>query len=229
MCGRYTLAGKPVDLEKQLRASLKHGAALKPAYNIAPGGTVAAVLCNDSNTIVHVKWGLTPTWSAKSRKPLFLVNLRDDTIKTKPAFKRYLENRRCIIPASGFYEWKLAGTKKQAYYFRCLQQKFMFFAGIYEPSSDQNTAQNMVSILTTAANSLVNPIHNRMPVILRPEQARRWLEGDAQDQLAHLLQSYPAAEMECWPVSSRVNKVGIDDPTLIEPVADTPNLQTSLF
>jgi putative SOS response-associated peptidase YedK len=229
MCGRYTLAGKPVDLEKQLRANLLHGTSLNQSWNIAPGSFVAAVLCERADTIVPVKWGLTPNWSIKSGKPLFLVNLRDDSIKTKPGFKHYLKNRRCIIPASGFYEWKADGKSKQPYYFHCLNQEFMFFAGIYEPASNDDSQNPMVSILTTEANALVNPIHNRMPVILHPEQARKWLESDDQNTLTDMLRPYPSDEMECWPVSTRVNKASTDDSALVDPITNLSNNQPTLF
>lgn len=229
MCGRYTLAGKPVDLEKQLRANLLHGTSLKPSWNIAPGSLVAAVLCNKPDTILPVKWGLTPAWSVKSEKPLFLVNLRDDSIKTKPGFKQYLKNRRCIIPASGFYEWKAEGKTKQPYYFQCLNQEFMFFAGIWESPSQGESTNPMVSILTTNANALVGPIHNRMPVILHPEEAREWLESNHENTLIDLLRPYPSDEMDCRAVSTRVNKAGIDDSTLIDPISPEMNNQTSLF
>jgi putative SOS response-associated peptidase YedK len=228
MCGRYTLAGKPVDLEKQLRANL-YGTAFNQSFNIAPGSAVTAVLSNNPNTLIHVKWGLTPSWSASNDKPLFLINLRDDTLKTKPGFKRYLKNRRCIVPASGFYEWKPEGKQKQPYYFHCLNQEFMFFAGIWETSNAEVQPREMVAILTTAANSLVEPIHNRMPVILKPEEARTWLEHDNTEELISLLHPYPAEEMECWPVSQRVNKAGIDDDSLIISIKPDAPHQSQLF
>ena len=227
MCGRYTLAGKPIDLEKQLRANLKPGVAFQLSYNIAPGQTVLAVLNENPDCIDALKWGLTPGWSKANDKPLFLVNLRDDTLRSKPAFSNYLRKRRCIVPATGFYEWKPELSHKQPYYFHCLNQNLVFFAGVWERNAEDGTT--MLAIVTTEANAVVNPIHNRMPVIFDAESARNWLNESNSERLAQLLQPYPAEEMECWPVSSRVNKAGIDEPALIEKTTGGASQQHTLF
>ncbi len=227
MCGRYTLAGKPVDLEKQLRANLKPGVAFKVSYNISPGQTVLAVLDENPDCIDALRWGLTPGWSKLNEKPLFLVNLRDDTLRTKPSFSAYMRKRRCIVPATGFYEWKSELSGKQPYYFHCTNQDIVFFAGVWEYNEEDGTT--MLAIITTNANAMVSPIHNRMPVIFDAEKARSWLSESNPDRLAQFLQPYPAKEMECWPVSSRVNKAGNDDVRLIEKISGLSSQQSTLF
>lgn len=227
MCGRYTLAGKPVDLEKQLRANLKPGVVFQASYNIAPGQTVLAVLNESPHCIDALKWGLTPGWSKTNGKPLFLVNLRDDTLRSKPTFSVYMRKRRCIVPATGFYEWKAELSRKQPYYFHCLNQDLVFFAGVWEQNPDDGTT--MLAIVTTSANAVVSPIHNRMPVIFDAESAQAWLGESNPERLAQLLQPYPAEEMECWPVSSRVNKASIDDSALIEKSTGGSSQQSTLF
>lgn len=227
MCGRYTLAGKPVDLEKQLRANLKEGVVFRSSYNIAPGSAVLAVLNEQPDCITALKWGLTPGWSRSNEKPLFLVNLRDDTLRSKPAFNVFMRKRRCIIPATGFYEWKPETSTKQPYYFHCLNQEFVYLAGVWESNGDDNNS--MLAIVTTEANPLVAPVHNRMPVIFDANTARIWLSESNPDKLSSLLQPYPADEMECWPVSSRVNKAGNDDSGLIEKTSNGSSQQSTLF
>lgn len=227
MCGRYTLAGKPVDLEKQLRANLKSDVVFRSSYNIAPGSTVLAVLNEQPDCITALKWGLTPSWSKSANKPLFLINLRDDSLHSKPAFSAYMRNRRCIVPATGFYEWKSELSGKQPYYFHCTNQNIVFFAGVWEYIGDDGG--KMLAIITTEANALVGPVHNRMPVIFDADMARNWLSESNPDKLSRLLQPYPADEMECWPVSSRVNKAGIDDSGLIEKSSSASSQQSTLF
>jgi putative SOS response-associated peptidase YedK len=227
MCGRYTLAGKPVDLEKQLRANLKSDVVFRSSYNIAPGSAVLAVLNEQPDCITALKWGLTPSWSKSGNKPLFLINLRDDTLRSKPAFTAYMRNRRCIVPATGFFEWKPETSHKQPYYFHCLNHEFVYFAGVWE--SNGADGGNMLAIVTTEANALVGPVHSRMPVIFDADTARIWLSENNPDKLSRLLQPYPADEMECWPVSSRVNKAGIDDSGLIEKTSSGSSQQSTLF
>lgn len=227
MCGRYTLAGKPVDLEKQLRANFNQGFVFQPSYNIAPGSTVLAVLNEQPDCITELRWGLTPSWSRLNDKPLFLVNLRDDTLRSKPSFNAFMRKRRCIIPATGFYEWKPETSHKQPYYFHCINRQFVFFAGVWESGGDGN--KNMLAIVTTEANALVRPVHNRMPVIFDAEMAQIWLSESNPDLLSLSLKPFQAEEMECWPVSTRVNKAGNDDPILIEKLSSSSSQQSSLF
>lgn len=222
MCGRYTLAGKPVDLEKHLRVSLL-AEQYRPSYNIAPGQTILCSFDFDPYTLRSAQWGMVPYWAKSSEKPLTLINVRDDSLLHKKGFAPYRSSRHCLIPATGFYEWKAIANKKQPYYFHCLNQPFVFFAGIYENNDQQ--AQK-VAIITTRASACVEAVHDRMPVILNPSEAFMWLEG--KNDCTTLLTPYPAEEMEAYPVSTTVNRATDNTPQLIEPISaintSTPNL-----
>ncbi|MFN5317420.1 MAG: SOS response-associated peptidase [Bacteroidia bacterium] len=221
MCGRYTLAGKPVDLEKHLRVRLL-AESYTSSYNIAPGQNILCCFDSDPHTLRAAHWGMVPYWAKTNEKPITLINVRDDSLFYKKGFAPYRTSRHCLIAASGFYEWKAIANKKQPYYFHCLNQPFVFFAGIYE-NQEQQVPQ--VAIVTTQASACVAPVHNRMPVILNPAEAVAWLEekNDATD----LLQPYPAEEMEAYPVSTAVNRALENNATLIEPISalnSTPTL-----
>lgn len=223
MCGRYTLAGKPVDLEKHLRVRLLEEN-YRPSYNIAPGQTILCCFDSDPHTLRAAHWGMVPYWAKSSDKPLTLINVRDDSLLHKKGFAPYRTSRHCLIAATGFYEWRPIGNQKRPYYFHCLNQPFVFFAGIYE-NQEQQAPQ--VAIVTTQASACVAPVHNRMPVILNPAEAFAWLEekNDATD----LLQPYPAEEMEAYPVSTAVNRAIDDNPQLIKPISDMNTTFPNLF
>jgi len=221
MCGRYTLAGKPVDLEKHLRVRL-FAESYKPSFNIAPGQPILCCFDSDPQTLHAAYWGMVPYWAQSDAKPLTLINVRDDSLLHKKGFAPYRTSRHCLIPATGFYEWKSVANKKQPYYFHCLNHPFVFFAGIYE-----NHQTPKVAIVTTRASSCVSEVHDRMPVILNPSEAFAWLEG--KNDCAVLLQPYPAEEMEAYPVSTAVNRAVEDNPQLIEPISDINNPTPNLF
>jgi putative SOS response-associated peptidase YedK len=226
MCGRYTLAGKPVDLEKHLRVRLLADS-YTASYNIAPGQTILCCFDSDPQILRTAQWGMVPYWAKSSEKPLTLINVRDDSLLQKKGFAPYRKSGHCLIAATGFYEWKTIANKKQPYYFHCLNEPFIFFAGIYEM---YDHSLNKVAIITTRASACVAPIHDRMPVIFNPKEAFNWLEGS--NDYADLLQPYPAEEMEAFPVSTHVNRAVDNNPNLIEPISlqnkTTPNLFDSL-
>lgn len=234
MCGRYTLAGKPVDLEKQLRAQLRedaHKILTQPSFNIAPSAAVPAVLDHSPEWIVPVKWGLRPVWTKPGEKPRLLINIREDSLRLKPGFKRYLKQKHCLIPASGFYEWQTNSGIKQPYYIKLKEQDFFCFAGLYEEYRDaEGHLQITVSLLTTEPNALMLPIHDRMPVILAPHDYANWLNCDKLEHPEVMFLPYPAVQMEAWPVSARVNSPRNNDADLINRVEiSNNNNQLGLF
>lgn len=234
MCGRYTLAGKPVDLEKQLRAQLREDAGKafsQPSFNIAPSAEVPAVLDRSPEWIVPVRWGLRPAWTKSGEKPRLLINIREDSLRLKPGFKQYLKHKHCLIPASGFYEWKSISGNKQPYYIKLKDQEFFCFAGLYEEYRDaEGKMQITVSLLTTEPNALMQSIHNRMPVILAPQNYANWLKCDQVEHQDAMLLPYPAEKMEAWPVSMRVNSPANNDSELINRVEiSNINNQLGLF
>ncbi len=181
-------------------------------------------------------WGLIPSWS---REPAGLINARAETLEEKPSFSEPFSRRRCLIPADGFYEWQRNGKAKQPYYFRMNDGASFSFAGLWDrwrnPNGELSPASRegpitSCSIITTTANEVLAPIHNRMPVILAPEDYERWLSEDARaEELREMLTPFPADEMTSFPVSLQVNHAQAEGPQLVEPVEVEPAAQGVLF
>ena len=220
MCGRFTLhldtehlqLAFPIDQVK---------VEVKPRYNVAPGTPVATVALHDAkNALDLMEWGFLPGWARdKGIKPM--INARAEGIATKAMFKRAFQTSRCIIPGDGFYEWQRAGDQKIPMFIHLKSGEPFGFAGIYTVSkSDDGSPIATCAIITTTPNELMQPIHNRMPVILPKKAYADWLNPANQDAetLAALLQPYPAKEMEAWEVSRRVNKPENDSADLLQPV-----------
>lgn len=177
MCGRYTLAGKPVDLEKHFRAKLKE-ATIFDMSNIAPTMIVPVIFDDQRTEILPAKWGMRPPWDRNPEskfKPL--INLRDDSLIQKPFMRKMLQ-KRCIIIASGFYEWTGEKGHKQAHLITVTDDFFIGFAGLWQEELKSNGEPiRTCAIITTTPNELVEKIHNRMPVILHQNQYDDWLNG----------------------------------------------------
>ena len=157
-------------------------------------------------------WGLLPHW-AKDTK-IQPINAKAETVDSKPFFRSSFKKHRCLIPANGFYEWKRANNHKQPYYFKLEDADLMAFAGLWDHREQDGEGMNSCTIITTEANDLMKPIHNRMPVILKPEQYDNWLEAGGKD----LLIPYKGA-MTVYPVSTSVNNPRNNGKDLVEPVS----------
>ncbi len=225
MCGRFSLNKTGDDLAAAF--DLKAVPPVVPRYNIAPTQPVAAVIATPENLEPHfylLQWGLIPSWAKAPTIGSRLINARAETASEKPSFRAAFKRRRCLVLADGFYEWQqLANRKaKQPYYIFLKDHQPFAFAGLWEHWTDPNSGSELQSctILTTAPNKLMEPIHNRMPVILPPEDYADWL--DPRNYQAELLQAmlrpYEAASMEHHPVSTVVNKPQNDTPECIEPL-----------
>lgn len=221
MCGRFTLFLDPGHL--QLAFPIDNvKASVTPRYNIAPSTTVATVVQHESkNELDAMEWGFLPGWAReKGIKPM--INARAEGIATKAMFKRAFQTSRCLIAADGFYEWQRAGNQKIPMFIHLKSGEPFAFAGIYTISkSDDGSPITTCAIITTTPNELMQPIHNRMPVILPPKVYAGWLDSSNQDveELMALLRPYPAKEMEAWQVSRLVNRPENDSPELIQRVA----------
>lgn len=219
MCGRFTLVADGETVAGHY--GLSQLALLAPRYNIAPTQPVAAVRqsANGQREFTHFRWGLIPSWS-KDPSGSSLINARAETAAEKPSFRAAFRYRRCLIPASGFYEWQKTGGRKQPMYAHALDGGLLTFAGLWETwQSADGSAIETCTILTTEPNELMAPIHNRMPVILDPADYSMWLDPQTpRDQLQHLLRPYPAELMAVYPVSAAVNSPANDSPACIEPV-----------
>jgi len=229
MCGRYALAVKPEDVEAEF--SMIRIEWFPPRYNIAPTQPIAVVrMLHGARRFALVRWGLVPGWVKDPRAFGLMINARSESAATNGAFKGALQYRRCLVPASGFYEWqKREGKRKQPYLLRPRNGGIVAFAGLWETWMGADGSEiDTACILTTAANDTVAPIHNRMPVIVAPGDFERWLES--QDGVADLLHPAPDGLMEAIPVSDRVNAAANDDPGLIAPaVAAAANSGLPLF
>ncbi len=222
MCGRFTLIADPNDLREAFPwVNIPEG--IGPRYNIAPSQPVAVIPNDGKNQLDFFVWGLIPSWAKDPAIGNRMINARAETLPEKPSFRNAFRRRRCLIPASGFYEWKqVAGQKsKTPMYIRLKSGKPFALAGLWErwDAPDGSTVLSC-TIVTTEPNELMREIHNRMPVILPQEAYKIWLDPAEPPlpSLAGLLQPYPAAEMTAYAVSRLVNSPDNDQPALIEPV-----------
>lgn len=220
MCGRYTLSELGEVLLRQF--GLSELPDLKPSYNVAPGTPILAVGQRDGERrATLLKWGLVPSWAKDPRIGYKMINARSETAAEKPSFRSAWRKRRCLIPADGFFEWGQDGSEKRPYYIRLKSKKPFAFAGLWEAWRGGEETLFTCTILTTAANPLIEPLHPRMPVILPVEAYDDWLDPDAEgDFLQELMRPYDPDEMEFYEVSKRVNSVRNNDASLIEPAAD---------
>lgn len=222
MCGRYILTATPEEL--QALFGYLDGEPFPPRYNIAPTQPIAIVrMERGARRFALVRWGLVPGWVKDPRAFSLLINARSEGIAGKPAFKGAIQYRRCLVPASGFYEWRRGPDKrKQPFLIRPRDGGAMALAGLWETWMGADGSEiDSACIVTTAANQTVAPIHDRMPVIIPPADYDRWLDSRAFPPVAvlDLLQPAPPDLLEAVAVSSRVNAAVNDGPALIEPLA----------
>jgi putative SOS response-associated peptidase YedK len=222
MCGRYTLSTSVEVLAEELgfAGPLPE---VGPSYNVAPTQEVAAVVAGGGGgrRLEMLRWGLIPSWADDPGIGARMINARSETVAEKPSFRRAFKERRCLIPADGFYEWQKTNGGKQPYYLRMKSGRPFVFAGLWESWNKDGSEIHSCTILTTDANDLVGEVHHRMPIILPHEDYELWLDPDVREseELLPLLAQYPAADMEAYPVSRKVNSPYNNDPGCIEPAA----------
>lgn len=223
MCGRFSLTYTFEDLLEYFR--LAKGPSLEPRYNIAPSQDVAAVRqVGNERQMVLLHWGLIPFWAEDPKIGYRTLNARAETAHKAPAFRAAFRGRRCLIPANGFFEWDKKGGSKQPFFIHRADGRPMAFAGLWEKWHDKEgeTVIESCTILTTDANETVGKLHNRMPVILEPENFALWLDPEETgiENLSPLL--HPAREgiLIMYPVSTFVNKATNEGEKCIEPVGE---------
>lgn len=221
MCGRFALTASPEQIAEQF--ALVTTPQLAPRYNIAPSQPVAAVRQNrdtKQRELVHFHWGLIPSWAKDPSIGYKMINARSETAAEKPSFRNALKYRRCLVPASGFYEWQKVGKGKQPHYIHLAESEPFAIAGLWEhwQSADGSEIES-VTLLTTAPNEVMRPLHDRMPVILHPDDYSLWLDPLAtqSDLLQPLLRPFPAEQMTAYPVSTLVNSPIHDLPACVLP------------
>lgn len=221
MCGRYGfIPGK--DFYKRFKIDKTSGK-LKTSYNVAPGRIMPVIIRQSPNQMIEMKWGLVPHWAQDPKIGYRMINARAETLESRPAFRPILHARRCLVPASGFYEWDHRGKTKIPYYIKLKNDAMFAFAGLYDIWKDAEGKMIMsYTIITTVSNTLVSKIHDRMPVILKREDEDRWLDPEDKDvaKLLPLLKPYPVGEMESYQVSPLVNKPANVSIDLIKPVEE---------
>ena len=220
MCGRYTLTSGLVILQRRFGFAAEQ-LNLEPRYNLAPSQQAPVIVMAGSYSVKMMRWGLVPSWAKVASIGYKMINARAETVGEKPSFKRPLQRTRCLVLADGFFEWrKVPGEKTELPLRFVLKSHEPFaFAGLWDtwikPEGDE---LQTFTIITTEANELVQPVHNRMPVILPQEHEDVWLDPDNRDlqKLTALLKPYPTEKMEAYPVSTLVNSPKNDSPECIE-------------
>lgn len=214
MCGRFALTVEPADLQDAF-PEFTFPAQAAPRYNIAPSQPILALPNDGTNQADFFVWGLIPSWAKDPSIGNRMINARAETLAEKPAFRSAYKYHRCLIFADGFFEWQVRpGLKSKVPHFIRLKSGAPFaFAGLWEhwQSADGSEVRS-AAIITTEPNELMASIHNRMPVILRPDTYSQWLDSASQSpvRFQNLLVPYPAGEMDAYPVSMLVNSPGND-------------------
>ncbi len=221
MCGRFALIDPAEQLAMQF--DLPTIADLTPRYNIAPTQPVLAVRQaqgNGGREWALLRWGLIPSWSKEIAIGNRLINARGETVAERPSFRAAFKRRRCLIPASGFYEWQKRGSGKQPIYISPANGGVFALAGLWESWQGADGSElETCTIVTTTPNELMRPIHNRMPVIVAPEDYDTWLASEPEPSLGlHLLRPYPSELMQITAVSTCVNNPRNEGPQCVAPI-----------
>ncbi len=233
MCGRFRLGKGREALKKFFGAY--NDIEWEPRYNLAPTQEILTVRQDPhepKRVLSLMRWGLIPNWSKDASAGARMINARSESVTDLPAFRDALRSRRCLIPADGFYEWKKLGKARQPYCFSLNDHGLFAFAGLWDRwKSPDGRAIETCSILTTTANELVRDIHDRMPVILPPDNYDLWLDPGftRREGWLDLLKPLPTSSMKKFAVSSRVNDVNNEDPECATPIEPDVNSQTTLF
>lgn len=207
MCGRFALKSKPSEIAEEF--GIEKIPLLQPRFNIAPSQLVAAVRANPDRELAMFKWGLIPSWVSDPTIGNRMINARAETIAKKPSFRDAFKQRRCLVVADGFYEWKKQGSGKQPHYIRLKDDHPFGFAGLWERWSRDGEEIESCTIITCEPNEMMMPIHNRMPVILDRDDYDQWLMGDSKE-VGELLRPFQADRMMAYPVSTLVNNTAND-------------------
>jgi putative SOS response-associated peptidase YedK len=226
MCGRFTLTTSKRELAELFGATEVETPAALPQYNIPPSAPALAVRQlpgHEGRQLLPLRWGLIPAWAKDPAIGNKLINARAESAADKPSFRDAFRRRRCLVLVDGFFEWKKQGGKRQPYYVRLRDPQPFAFAGLWERwRGPHDQPVETCTVLTTGANDLVRPIHDRMPVILEPAAYERWLDPGVNEpaELQPLLHPYRADQMIAYPVSRLVNNPRHDDAQCLEPLGE---------
>jgi len=225
MCGRYSFAPKPKQIDAQLR-DIRRPLELKISFNIAPTHEAFVIASDQPGLLQKMTWGLVPHWSADGANSGKLINARSEGIEEKPSFAEPVRTKRCLVPADSFYEWRAGpGKTKIPYRIMLKNDNLMFMAGIWDEWRGEGTVKRTFSIITTAPNRDMESLHNRMPVLLTcPEDQRKWLSALPLDAALDLLHTPADGILSMYRVSEKLNAPGYDEPDLHDAAPEQPTL-----
>jgi len=234
MCGRYYRRSDKQQIAEAFRLGLPTTFEILPSFNVCPQSFQPIVRLDEESgerELTQARWGLVPFWAKDPKIAYNTINAKAETLSTSPAFREALKRRRCLVPLDGFYEWEPSGGKtKQPYAVSLTSGRLFGVAGLWDRWKDKASGEwlDTFTVITTDPNEVMEPFHNRMPVILRPEDFERWMEpGDPARLPVDLLRPYPAEEMTAWKVGAAVGNVRNDHAGLIAPLEEPA--QSSLF
>jgi putative SOS response-associated peptidase YedK len=225
MCGRFS-QGEPSHRISDYFGAYPDEDLPEGLYNVPPTETIRVVVQReDERCLIAARWGFRPFWAddETKRAAQTWINARAETAWDSPAFGRSLRTRRCVVPADAFYEWDRSAKPRQPYAIGpAVEGEMLAMAGIWSPIHGERPT---AAIMTTAPNELLASVHNRMPVILDRDALEAWLDPEADlDHVESLLRPAPVSDLRMWPVSTAVNKVGVDGPDLLRPIELAPTL-----
>jgi len=218
MCGRFSQTKKKQDIKKRFNLE-RVPENLPELYNIAPQQNAPVILNAFPNELALARFGLVPSWSKEEKTSYTMINARAETIMEKQTYKRLIKSKRCLVLSDGFYEWQKKVDKKTPYRIILKNEEPFAFAGLWDHWGEGENEFYSFSIITTAANKLVSPIHDRMPVILDPEDESKWLQdGTPMNFVMSMLRAYPAEKMEAYPISNLVNSPENNTAEIVKPL-----------
>ncbi len=220
MCGRYTLVSSTGKVKAHFNVEADE-ASFTPTYNAAPSQRLPVISSSNPEGLSFYRWGLIPAWAKDAAIGYKMINARAETLTEKPAFRTLLSRKRCLVVADGFYEWQGKGKVKQPYRIMLKGGGLFAMAGLWDEwKNEQGELVRSFTVITTEPNSLMVPLHNRMPVIVPPDDYNTWLATDSDtNQVLNLLLPYNANAMEAYPVSAEVGSPLHNYPELINPVS----------
>jgi putative SOS response-associated peptidase YedK len=216
MCGRTSLFTPQPEIERRFDATFDH--AFEPRYNLAPGDDLVVIHDDQNATLTADKWGFVPSWADEFDAGPRPINARGETVDENDLFRSAFENRHALVVADGFYEWQGERGGKQPYRLAMENRSLFTMAGIWSRWKGDGERRTTVAIITTAANDVVAPIHDRMPVILDEDDESTWLEPDSLESATNLLEPYQGNDLVADPISTIVNDPANDSPAVIDPI-----------
>jgi len=218
MCGRFQLSVKGKHINERFNVEV-YDDLYRPSFNCAPSQNVAVISNMEAKKLSFFRWGLIPFWAKDEKFGNKLINSKAETINEKPSFKNSFRQKRCLVICNGFYEWKKENNKKTPYRIFLKNNELFSMAGIWDTWKDgEDRPINSFSIITTTPNSLMKNIHHRMPVILRKEDEKKWLEKTDQNELLKLLKPFEDKLMDTYPISELVNSPTNNSPEIIKKI-----------